>query len=338
MFGVYRTILAACVLLGHLSAVPYIATHAVHGFFVLSGYLMTYIMVNTYGYTAKGMYKFACNRFLRLYPAYFFVLLLSVALIVVFDGSIAQYKSAMYLPNTLGGVLENFTMVYFNAFPIKVEPRLSPPTWALTIEICYYLLICLGISRNSRFTLIWLMLGVIYTVYTLYKGYDGGYRYAAILGGALPFSLGAALYHYKDKTVELLGCLPSVISNPWLAISIFFINAIARCYLPGMWWFGFYTNLVIAVYIVAVLSCMPLKGISKALDYKVGEISYHMYLLHWLVAAVVAQTLFGLTAFEVDHRVTLITAGLTVVLSFLITYFVDEPVSKLRARIRKSNK
>jgi peptidoglycan/LPS O-acetylase OafA/YrhL len=39
MFGTYRTLLALAVMASHLLKVPGIGGHAVHGFFILSGYL-----------------------------------------------------------------------------------------------------------------------------------------------------------------------------------------------------------------------------------------------------------------------------------------------------------
>ncbi|WP_083921447.1 acyltransferase family protein [Dasania marina] len=304
-------------------------------FFVLSGYLMTYIMVNTYGYDSKGMGKFALNRFLRLYPAYMFVLFLSVTTIILMDGMIEIYKPAMFLPRSLHEIIENISMIYFSFSPITVEPRLSPPTWALTLELIYYCLICLGLSKTRKITLIWVALSVCYTLFTLYKGYGKEYRYAMMLSGSLPFSLGALLYHYKEGFLGLLKHLPSVLLNPWFAMTVFVLNTVSRVYIPGMWWLGFYTNLLVAVYIVLILSEKNIPGVSSRLDYKVGELSYHIYLLHWLVAAVIAGKLFGIEVFVVNHWVTALTLVATIFISVFISKVVDAPVNYLRKKVRE---
>lgn len=50
MFGTYRTLLAIMLIFLHLGGMPVIGSFAVFGFYILSGYLMTLIMQNNYGY------------------------------------------------------------------------------------------------------------------------------------------------------------------------------------------------------------------------------------------------------------------------------------------------
>ena len=64
MFGVYRAFLALMVVALHLGGLPVVGAYAVFGFYVLSGYLMTLIMQDRYGYTASGRSAYAVNRFL----------------------------------------------------------------------------------------------------------------------------------------------------------------------------------------------------------------------------------------------------------------------------------
>jgi len=59
------------VVLVHYAFVPpFIGFYMVFGFFVLSGYLMTFIMHKKYGYSVRGVGAYALNRFLRIYPLY----------------------------------------------------------------------------------------------------------------------------------------------------------------------------------------------------------------------------------------------------------------------------
>ena len=61
MFGTYRTLLAVMVVFLHIGGVPVLGGYAVFGFYILSGYLMTFIMQNNYGYDRSGLAKYALN-------------------------------------------------------------------------------------------------------------------------------------------------------------------------------------------------------------------------------------------------------------------------------------
>lgn len=77
MFGILRTILAINVVLLHVFSVPTLGNYSVSFFFVLSGFLMTYIMHETYGFDLKGVKYFWLNRILRLYPIYLIIILIT---------------------------------------------------------------------------------------------------------------------------------------------------------------------------------------------------------------------------------------------------------------------
>src|SRR5215471_1808291 len=96
MFGTYRYVLAALVVLSH--STPMIGgvfhgygLYAVMCFYVLSGYLMTTVLHTQYGFTRVGLLRYATNRALRLFPPYWLVLLLCLVLA-------GQARFAAYLP------------------------------------------------------------------------------------------------------------------------------------------------------------------------------------------------------------------------------------------------
>ena len=64
MFGIYRYGLALCVAISHLWAgtIGGPAAYAVWGFYCLSGYLMTLILNEKYGFSPRGVGRFAANR------------------------------------------------------------------------------------------------------------------------------------------------------------------------------------------------------------------------------------------------------------------------------------
>lgn len=309
MFGTYRTLLAIIVVVHHLAIVPVIGHYAVHGFFVLSGYLMTRIMHETYGYQLKGMLAFAGNRALRLYPSYFVVLLIAAAVIVL-SGMGREFRPPMFLPTTPLTWLQNTTMVYWDWFPNRVEPRMSPPTWALTIELFYYLLICIGISRTKLTTFAWFLLASAFH----FAAPDYEHTYFHVLSGALPFSMGALLYHFAPAPrVGHAGLIAAIGATGLLALAFSGLEKVA-----------FYLNMTLAALTVFLL--IKAEGWR---DKEIGNFSYHIYLLHWPI---------GLVFFSAGLDRGWLLAGVSLLvslgLSLLLTRFVDEPVEQIRRRLR----
>ena len=90
MFGILRTVLAINVVLLHIFSVPVFGNYSVSFFFLLSGFLMTHICKETYGYTFIGFKLFWLNRFLRLYPIYYIIILITILALLVYPNVIRQ--------------------------------------------------------------------------------------------------------------------------------------------------------------------------------------------------------------------------------------------------------
>jgi peptidoglycan/LPS O-acetylase OafA/YrhL len=132
MIDVYRFILALCVVQGHLvgqgESAPWLAWQAVFSFYVLSGFLMSFILNQDYGFTAGGLVRFAINRWLRLFPIYYAVIGLT-ALYIAFIGPLNQLNQAITLPSTGTAIFANLSIVTLMGFDFDpVMQRLSPTT------------------------------------------------------------------------------------------------------------------------------------------------------------------------------------------------------------------
>lgn len=174
MFGIFRVFLAILVAIGHLNGPSHLGIYSVFGFYILSGYLMTLVMSDSYGYVLSGKIKFLFNRILRIYPPYFAAAIFSLILLKLFGNKVSEFKPVIQVPGSLEQILQNVLLI----FSIDTVPRLSPPTWALTVELCFYALICFGISRTRILTLIWVCFSVLYTIYIFNsEPNDWGARY-----------------------------------------------------------------------------------------------------------------------------------------------------------------
>jgi peptidoglycan/LPS O-acetylase OafA/YrhL len=343
MFGIYRTGLALMVMVHHLAYVPIIGHLAVHGFFILSGYLMTLILNKNYGYSLHGVSHYLINRFLRLFPMYWLILLITCIILLIYGSDqAAVFRSHMFFPTNSIDWLQNISLIYFDPFPGAVSPRLSPPTWALTIELFFYALIGMGLSRNKKITVIWFVLSLCYFIWSHYVGKPYSYRYSFILAGSLGFSLGSLIYHYKQllittffaKTdVYTLLLLTSLLLLNWSGAAVAHLVDAKK----AIFYTFFYLNYVFnGLLILALIGYIPNKTMKK-IDSILGDYSYPIYLIHWPIGFLCAMLFF---------REPIVGAGLSTAINtiisiffvFIISFFciriVDRPISKIRDQLR----
>jgi peptidoglycan/LPS O-acetylase OafA/YrhL len=108
-------------------------------FFVLSGFLITYLMLkeqnNQFGFSLKNFYM---RRILRIWPVYFIVLLIGFVLFPMFRNLVLHQP---YLENANPlyyiSFLSNFDQLKHTTLPFGIG---LGPTWSVSIEEQFYLL------------------------------------------------------------------------------------------------------------------------------------------------------------------------------------------------------
>ena len=337
--GFFRFVLAINVVLFHILKVPHIGPFAVYSFFILSGFLMTTIVKDTYGYHIAGFKAYAVNRFLRLYPIHWFLLAFSVLVITTVGQDFAfEYNKRFGMPVEVSAWLANLTLIFPSFLPIEVAPRLSPATWALTIELFFYLLIGLGISKSKTSTLVWLLLSAVYWLYRiiLYSDFTSGY--GNLLTASLPFSLGATLYYYKDT----LWCLLSKLSaQPTKWLTLLFTLNLVTCVLVNSWKVGVvgtYINLLLTSILVVAIYIEKAHFIGKQSDKFFGDLSYPIYLCHWSACCLVAwffNDQIIVDAFYTNLVIFFSGLILAFVIAIMANKLVNDKVESVRYRVKK---
>lgn len=340
MFGIFRLYLALAVVAYHLLQIPAIGECAVFSFFTLSGYLMTMIMARTYGYTRAGMLAYAGNRALRLYPAYWTAIAISIAAIAVTGGGFATaINPVLDLPHTSSAWLANGTMIFPAWMPKDFAPRLSPATWALTVELFYYALIGLGATATLRRTLALLVAGLGYHAWHIAAGSPFQYHYSMIFAGALPFAAGALAYHARAALSAGLTRIPSEV---WLVLHAATLAGatmlVLAVHAKSAHLIGHAAAIIVSVGTVIALHHRPLRVIGKGMDSLLGKFSYPVYLLHWQAGLLCAYFIFGRPVVGMggagltNFAVALVLLAL---LSLVIVFAVDPAVERLRERIKR---
>ena len=179
------------------------------------------------------------------------------------------------------------------SFLFKKNNRIVPPSWALSVELLYYFLIALGISKTKRSTWFWFLIGLIYTLAVVCSNAAWEYQYFHFGAGSLPFSIGALLYHYQDLINEKVSWLTKK-SAPIVLFGLVAFNYLVAVKLQTLIGFSFYLNLLFSTILVtSLLNQKKLLFISKRLDSRIGDYSYPIYLVH-IQAAVLLHYFTGL--------------------------------------------
>jgi peptidoglycan/LPS O-acetylase OafA/YrhL len=313
MFGIFRVFLAIAVVMNHtMPSLQGIGAVAVFCFFLLSGFLMTLLMTGVY---VDRPADFFLNRFLRLYPMYwgaFIITLLLWATIAPPPG----------FPRTTSMVLQ---AVYL----VNGPDRVVSPAWAVTNEICCYLLIGLGVTRTRMYAT-WTLIASIAVTVSIYLS---SYRtlsdlYFPVAGAFLPFALGGFLAHQVQR-MRPASHLSNLSLLAFGAVGILVcMKAESVAFLAGLRvtpMHILYFSLLPASAAVVALYRINAAPRFRSLDDFVGRFSYPIYLLHesmgWIAAAFFLPGFVG-------------TLSVTVAMSAVFLVLIDNPVNRIRSVVR----
>lgn len=348
MFGIFRFILSIFVVLNHLTPIPEhtffnkIGVYAVYGFFVLSGYLMTYILNHTYGKTIQGVGRYLINRFLRIYPTYYITVLLAVLCIASVGPDVAAtYHGNLIYPESIRDYLSN--LLIFGLIPLGLFPnssRLVPPAWALDVELSFYIFIALFLGRNKRNATRGLVFSILLIPILQILQYliPLSWTYTFWGSALLPFSIGCCIYYYQDDFDYIKEIATHQIKSIIVLVSLsilFILNyAIALSTNIVVNTISWYLNTVLMALIIIFLTYIP-KGKSTAneLDKYLGSLSYPIYLIHWHCGLLVSHFIFA-DKVSRGYQLLLLSLPLILSISHLLAIFLDRSIEKFRLQFK----
>ena len=317
--GVIRTLLAVSVVLAHSSCVfGYTVVDgmtAVECFFIISGFYMALILNEKY-VGPGSTWMFYSNRFLKLYPIYWFVLLLTFVLAACSATYFGADHSRCLQPwFEHGAQLSLFQKTYLaganlllfgqdGAFLVKFNSSngffslttdcwadkpevwsflLIPPAWTLGVELLFY---CVApvIVRQKPLKLLALV-GLSLLLRTLFVRagfYKDPWDYRFFPLELAFFCAGSYAYTiYRDlKTARLPRWLLRAVTLGTIVFLLAF-NYIPGDRLARQW--CLYAVLVVALPFIFQYSK------SKPIDRFLGELSYPVYISHVLICAMVRR-------------------------------------------------
>ncbi len=348
--GSIRVLLALAVVCVHSTLLFSVGGKlAVQLFYMISGFLMSYILVEKQSYSSKlSFYK---SRFLRLYPVYFAVMLATLigyALVMpswyTKFGSLpgtAQTLLAVTQLTLLGLEIPMFTGVtdghlhfvtdYMNSTPPLFTGIAVMQAWTLSLELAFYLIAPLILPKKR------LIIGLFLASLALRAGLatigldhdPWTYRFfpnelALFLGGALSHQLLMPRY-------ATLFASPRVVTA---ATGALFFAGVVYAWVPAVEW---HKEVVMFAGMFAALPFMLMFQNAHRWDAKVGNLSYPIYINHMFVlnACEVVLPKLGITSKNLEIGIGLVAV---IVMAWALNRFVADPVDAIRIRYRGQSK
>jgi peptidoglycan/LPS O-acetylase OafA/YrhL len=295
VLGLLRFFLASCVVSFHLTErIPSIGILAVNFFYVISGYLITMILNETYRFSASN---FFANRFLRIYPAHYAVSLLSLLFFWGLPGA-HSFHAVWGVPQWQDWV---GNLLIFPWTVISPRFRIDPTTWSIAIELCCYFWLWLIVSRRPWIAVATIAIAILWQIRQFHFGVAAPMHYGPVSAAILPFSMGAASYFMACKmSINRLKRSASVsmqLAILLAVIVVFMLNwHLAAMYDPSPF-FGtfYYLNTVLACVAVVAFHGLRVDGAMGRVSSWCGDLSYPVFLSQW-IAGFIAWHLMGTSA------------------------------------------
>ncbi|WP_413733154.1 acyltransferase family protein [Sodalis sp. RH20] len=354
MLGIIRFFLASSVILFHLSAkFPDLGLYAVNCFYVISGYLITLILNRTYKFEFA---PFALNRFLRLFPTYWFASITSIV-IIYFANNPTTFHPSYGLHFSFKEIISNIFMIpwAFVSDNIIISPfqtfttpeflnfngymfRAVTSSWSVAVEIVCYFFLWLFVAKGPKRACLIIIVSSMYHWYSLHHNESTIATYSPFLAAMLPFSIGS-LGYFISAFIEKIRPNIGKEFRHQIAYLLIFIAAFLINWLIG-WLEGktlaslyYYFNNVIALFAVISLHATKLPDRFKNSGKFFGDMSYPIFLCQFFFG-LVAWSILGEPEKTRGWYIFFIGYSFSLLFGYISILLIDRPISKIRDKIR----
>jgi peptidoglycan/LPS O-acetylase OafA/YrhL len=301
-------------------------------FFVISGFLITYLLISEV--EQKGtvdIIRFYKRRALRIWPLYFFCMIMG-AIILPRIMSAFTYCGNIFLGLTF---LNNYDVIYnFSQCP-GAQLGLS---WSVAIEEQFYLfwplLFGLLIKIGNSYRYFWcLFLIAISIFFASYTTGDVRYYHTVSNMGYLITGCFGAFYIKKNPLSSILNIIRKRI---WLIVLVTILTTSFRYYFS---WF-YLPQLILSpfLYLAIILYfSFCLKSPVNIFD-KLGKYTYGMYFYHTMVLTAIF-VLFDILKLNYNQNnmvmfcAAILTLPATILISIVSYNFLESPFLKLKKKL-----
>jgi peptidoglycan/LPS O-acetylase OafA/YrhL len=310
--------------------------YGVNLFFVLSGFLITSILLNETGTDIVVSYQnFLGRRALRIFPIYYLLITCFVSL------DLDAIKSDLFF-------LYTYTYNFHVSGLANWERHIYAPYWSLSVEEQYYLffpILILLLNRRPNLQLIILFMIILVALTERIFRLTGVHHYVNLIPNMWALGIGSigAWFRYHDKLNT------TIFKSVW--IELLMLLALCLVFHMGENLKGFIFYPLINIFFVIKAACFDFatKPINNFLSSKwaifIGRISYGIYLYHIMVLHFFTDYVFnplwnkipfsslGFFA-KLQFNATLIkfpfVTLLTILLAYLSFRYIESPILKLK--------
>ncbi len=311
-------------------------------------------------YIDKGSYSlFLSNRFLRLYPMFWAVLLLTIFASIVsfiFIGSwtgltaYVEYFDIMAAETVFFQIFSNIALfgqdvvmflgmnqetgtMYFTSDFRTSDPKfysflLVPQAWSLGIEVMFYL-IAPFIVRKTNFIiggLIILSISIRLFTYIYLDYTNDPWTYRFFPSELALFLLGTVAYRlYKSNIMLNVNCMDGKLK--YIIVVLFFSVLIFYQFIPSFEFSGHIKNWLFYGFFCLSLPFIFELSKSSKLDARIGELSYPIYISHILVISSISPFLSVIGWQEYQG---IMAVFFTILVSYILLLLISDPIEKIR--------
>jgi peptidoglycan/LPS O-acetylase OafA/YrhL len=252
---------------------------AVEFFFVLSGFVITCAYGDRLLTTADRV-KFMIRRFGRLYPLHLVTLLAVVAM------ECARWAISMKVGREVGGALfEGATdpatlipnLLLIHGWGFWPDFTWNVPSWSISVEflLCGLFVLVFALPRRLMAVALFTAIGAAAFLYTRYGIAEQSESTTAVARGVYAFFLGGLVYYaYRWWKGRERGVHPWL---EWLVIPVFLVvSSVDGTLLPPLLFAAM-------IFIFAFEGGVVSRVLKQPSLVRLGEISYSIYLVHYLV-------------------------------------------------------
>ena len=306
-------------------------------FFVISGFLITFLLVKEWDLNKRISFKkFYLRRILRIWPLYYFVILLSYILINN-NQSIKSYLLCL-------SIFPNVAHIFGHGW----VP--SPQIWSIGVEEQFYLLWPLFVSivlHKKKKIISFLLLGLFLLLTFLPHGI--AYLNSRYFDSVFLENL-ERLFNFSNYNSIAIGCFIGIAywkNYNWVRflnsnLIIIPLSIAILCMWILNFKYSYFTNEIFSIlFSLMILGIVGNKTIN--IDNKIfkflGKISYGIYMYHWIVIEIVFRFLVkGDNLLMYNFKLYLMVVGITIFISFISYTFFEKKFIKLKENYRFSPK